>query len=959
MKSFVHLKKIKILGVLFAFGMLGMALCFLLAGQTPETFHDIIAEALVILKNNKSMELNCFWIIVFVGSFVLLIDMIRTRKKRREEKQPVFSSFSLVLLALATGMVLYYFLTMHVPLFLLTTFFLLLLSHHFLKGKEAKICLINCFLFYFFYGGLSLLNFSFHALFISKEFLLLLSFLITLCLLKLEQKKPILENCILLSQTTIPLILLNYLVDCYQYQGQEIHVPLPFFAKLFFGTLLLSFLVYNFYYLYKNWSRKEKNINQLLSFATIITIFIIHSVSMNTSAILPTDLHHTGENIQAFHQIFSKGQIPYQNYIPVSGLYSVCVGFILELCGGVMMHYNVAVAIYTTIFAILTIVLIHCHLDKKATLLLSLLFLFVNYNRVYLILISLLILLLPKLRAKKNLWLKVWIWLCFLGGLYYPVYGVSVLLGTLPFALYQMISFIRSKDGKSKLHTFRFYLEWFVVLLPIFLAVPILLHLLKHLLVYSSQSLLAEGASVFAQEVPEGLFQIFGGGQFLAKLVYYCLRYMIPALAIWIFVLLLLQFFQDCKHKKDVFKIFAHPKFFLVVSGLLLLLVGYHFTLLRADSGRLLSRTGYLIEIVCGILFFMITVRYERPNPFSAIVLGIMVAILAVLGDSPITFPNYTLQAHYTIEEDYQLIENSPLPRLGTGFVLKEDAYFTVLSKKITFQELNTLSNNAQKLLQYNPDLKFVLYGPLAAYYILDLTTTAQPSIYAIKSQEASEEFLTIIQKEKPVVGTFIANAEQSYYIYHYLMTTDDYLYAEEYEAFLPRELYQKIYGNTVGSDKRLANFTIADLGVSSSVFGNSYEALKTRFTKVQPTMQSICTRQDKLYTCTYTFSKALAKEEVDFLYLEVDTNRDLYNERAFANLLRIDFTNSDIPVKVTWGGEEIKCLLFQGKLLIALGVNSDWLLSDKEKISIQIEGIEPQYQVAISKIEFLKLKTA
>lgn len=47
-------------------------------------------------------------------------------------------------------------------------------------------------------------------------------------------------------------------------------------------------------------------------------------------------------------------------------------------------------------------------------------------------------------------WLRCWIFSCFLAGLYYPLYGGALLLGTLPSGIRMLLRAIKETDWKTE-----------------------------------------------------------------------------------------------------------------------------------------------------------------------------------------------------------------------------------------------------------------------------------------------------------------------------------------------------------------------------------------------------------------------------------------------------------------------------------------------------------------------------
>ncbi len=936
-----------------------MGVTFFMFGQTPESFYDIISESLTVYKTNKSIELKAFWIMAIIGIILLLLLFIYNKRfPKKEDEDDNIPLVKGVTASLIISIIVYFILSGNLSFPLICILFLIIISNIMIPKKEFKLLVTSCFLYYSIYATLILINVYITKITISNNLIFLFTTLISILIINLEKKYNILNKSILLFQTIIPTLLTVYLVNRYSYHNETMYLDIPIVARIFFISLILILQIYTLYFICKKYKTNEKDLNKLISISTIIAICIFNFVAdNNTSLILPNDLHHVGENILSFQQIFSFNQIPYLEYIPVSGLFSVFSGFILELIGGKLMYYGISLVIINIIFATTIILLLNKHLNKSETLLFSILFILPNYNRIYLILISILILMLPKLIENRNLWLKVWLYSCFIGGLYYPIYGVAVLVGTLPFALVQLVNYIKSTKFKKDIKKVSFYIWWAVALIPIILSIPLLFNMAKHILVYSKQSTLADGISVFGQYPLENILNIFEGHAFIKRIIFYCLRYVMPALGIWTFLIILLSEFQEKLTINKIKEKISSPKFLAITSGLSVLIVSYSYTLVRADVNRLLSRTGKLMCIICGMLLLVIFVKYLKKNISNFIIMGIFIGLIMALDFSPLTSQTNKMIHDYVVPESYKLIKNSKLPRLGNGFASPEELN-SFVNEKFSIKKMENMYDKSQELLSYDKNLKFTLYGCLGTYYIMDLPTVGQPSVHAIKSKKTSDELIEIIKKYKPVVGKNIADNVQTYYLYHWLMTTDEYLYSKKYKAFLPRELYKKIFSNEQGDNKIEAKLTKKDFTTPAVSFGKSFKTLKNIFDEQDIKYDYSCkyTSNNK-YVCDYKLNKKIKGIDSDFIYLKIDTNRDNYDERNLMNTMDIDFTNADILVSISDDNKQYaKSNLYNGQLLIPIGANNDWLLNEHDNFKITIKGIESKYKLKINQIKFLKL---
>ena len=105
-----------------------------------------------------------------------------------------------------------------------------------------------------------------------------------------------------------------------------------------------------------------------------------------------------------------------------------------------------AFSLLKIVCAAVTMGLCYYHVKGVPTLMIAALFGLNDYERPFWILPSLLILMIQPLLENRPRWIQTWILLCFLNGIYYPTYGGALLVGTFPFTLIQIYSFI--KDGE-------------------------------------------------------------------------------------------------------------------------------------------------------------------------------------------------------------------------------------------------------------------------------------------------------------------------------------------------------------------------------------------------------------------------------------------------------------------------------------------------------------------------------
>ena len=279
------------------------------------------------------------------------------------------------------------------------------------------------------------------------------------------------------------------------------------------------------------------------------------------------------------------------------------------------------------------------------------------------------------------------------------------------------------------------------------------------------------------------------------------------------------------------------------------------------------------------------------------------------------------------------------------------------------------------ELLKYDSNLSFC--GLDFSYiYVTGARTCAQPSFPAIKSESTTSECIDVLRKEKPVIFNGFFSSISQYHLYKWLMLTNEYVYSEKYDAFLPASLSNAI-GNSASNDKRLAPYDVTGVGLVANSLGRSIDTLISSFEETGVTLTSINTEQNnpasavasdsgQAITSCYSLSKSLSGSDGDFLYvdfnLDTEENGNSGSESSMGNLLKKNIENKDVFVTVRWDNDfapnaknSIQCVLGTGALLIPLGSNCIWLLNSHSTLSISVEGLPDGSSVSIQKLFLLK----
>ena len=923
-------------------------------GNNAETFNDIIIETVAYYGTNETGELSIFWCVLFVGiPILLLVQYLINRKRKSSEQNKQIKTIIGIETVINIANIMLYIVTGSFSPILVCVAILSFLDYIIYPEKEKQGLILSIITYYFLLSIATIYNNRGGTILLNSTILSIATIVINLILLGIEKKKTIINKSILCMQIFIPFLLLLYKCQRYTYQGEIYYVGIPDIARIVILSAIALMGIYAIYQTIKKWKKaSELQLKDIILATTCMIVFTVNSVSIDTSLMVPTDLHHTAEEVISYQQIIGKGQGAYVDYSPVSGLFPVLIGAVLEAFGGNITAFNLAHSIFMIIFAMITMYVLTKHLKKEDCLIVGMLFCFPSYDRTVFILLSLLILLLPKLIKNKNLWLKVWIWLCFLGGIYYPSFGGAVLVGTLPFGIIQLIGLIKENEFKEKLKTIRFYLGWILCLIPIILALPMLYNMAKHILVYSAQTNLADGISVFGQTVPESFLPYLANLKHIRVVIYYGTRYMIPIASVWLLVMILVKAMKNSKIKQEI----KGERFFALSSAIITLLISYTATIVRCDEGTILSRPTYVIVPIVGILLFLIIKKYVKQNIASYILIGIIAGLALILGNSPVSKLDSKFLYAYSVSDNYEIITEEltqKYPRLGNGFILKKDK-----------EMFEGYYNRANELLKYDENLKFLAWGKLGVYYTLDLTTVGQPSLYAAKDINTHQEIIDAIKEQKPVIGMDLSTSVLNYYLYNWLLITDEYVYDENYEAFLPVKLFEKIYGNaTKPTDKREISLYATDVGRVSNSLGKSLDTLKERMEQldIEVTKNDIGLTKNNVYQYNLNFNKEIDAKSADFMYLEFDIDGEVYDsgQSKLKKIFSKQHPNDGIYVIASWGEEEkesILSILGDGKLLIPLGTNVNWFLNNHKDISLSIRNIDKK--INIKNVCFYKLQT-
>lgn len=920
----------------------------------PQKFSDIIIETLATTGTQKSGELQLFWCLLLLGSCLLSLILIFLRRSCLVPRfllnfQAVWGKFQekyippyVFLLILPCIVRFVFYKSWNAGL--LISIVILFLAYILFK-KQYKEILLTFILLY--YCTVSLFTVISHYSVkgnISTNMIYaitLLSSFIILGICILAKKENWITTGIYLYQLVIPFLLAVFLIDTYLYKETLIHIPYAPFYYIFFAILWVICEVTVVILCKKR--------DKLIAITTPMLIFIYHSFSAAPMYAQP-DQHHHGEQMIPWQQVFSLGQKLYTEYTPISGLFPMVSGTIQNVfLNGTVSDYSPAVSITMVIFCAITMLLLARHTGNVWALVFSVVFSLPCYNRQYMVLPVLLFLTLPELLKRKRAWLISYVLCCFLAGLYYPLFGAALLIGLLPLAIWQLITYVKSGMLSSQLKQPAFYASLLICLIPVFAALPLLFNMLKHTLIYSSQTVLADGISLYGQSAPDNFLSYLSNDN-LRNSCYLFVRFFLPMAGIWLLLYVLLKYILLTKHTFTGILHVTNPSLlFGFLAGIVTLAVSYSYTLVRADYNMLLSRTAPVLIAIVGMLLPALIISYGKvfSSPFLTLVLAISFSLPfllytkvadmkfpnmwvypdgdadTVFDDSARLFTFYTVPEGFLRAEDLELSDKSA-SILGEGFMVADQVDYINRYEKVI--------QNCERIQENTTYLGFDGQG---FYYFTDAKACATGFIPAAKGYEAQQAILEVAQKNPPVI--FLINAESNYYIY-YWMLENGYQYRAEDAAFYPSALYEKLFPDE--QPDNYLDYYQGEYGYNllftPASFGNSYASLKPLFTDELDILSDLVAYD--MFT-SYTWKGKISGTDYDFLYLKLSPDKNSDNPNTFSDgQLVVSFETTDNAEN---GNSQrlqtVTCTIKDGILLIPMGMNPNWLLSDISSIQLQI----------------------
>ncbi|HAF26626.1 MAG TPA: hypothetical protein DCG85_04840 [Lachnospiraceae bacterium] len=972
--------------VILAF-IASMILLPLVSTQIEQVFSDFIIENTALSGLNKSGELSLFWVITIFG-VVLLFLLWKLFPAKKEETPPEYmtgleamrSYIPLFCSLLPFLVYLFFFGKICLPLLFLTGIsgIGLFMEYKLPYGKARAFSCRFYFMYILTYYAIMSLStlaaFFIPAFSLSHYGLIIASLLLTVIFCGLTMigdgdKK--LRIIYLFEQILIPLLFFVYLTDRYEYKGEIIKIPFAPMYYVFFILLMGISTVLLILHARKQLHSQSLSGRpvHLVSVITPMLIFAYHSYSACPLYAQP-DQHHHGEQMIPWRQIFTLSQTPYKEYTPVSGLFPLFNGGINHIfLRGTVTDYPASISIMMVIICLLTIYLVYKHTDSCFALIIAVMYTLPCYNRQYLVLPSLLLLSLPSLIKKRTLWCISWLSVSLAGGLYYPLFGAAVMIGTLPILIYQVRNMIKEGDIKKDIKKPGYIAAISALLIIIAALSPMLIRMLKHTLTFSSQTVEADGIPLFTQVAPEK-FMPWLNTDILKNTLYLSFRFVLPMLGIWFFCLAFHRMSLRIKDFGSDLK--EHiPILHIMISGALVLAISYTYTLVRADEGEILSRTSKIF--VALITVFLASAIHSfgkgihdcrRLSLALGVALSIPYAIYSCNGDlkNPGMWVYPDGAAELLLDDDQKLFYSYEVPDnfirtselnigdkykalIGDGFMVDDQVHY-----------INDYARVIEKVEEVSPGIGFMGLDGLGFYDYLGVKCPASGFTEAARSYEAQREYYDQAMAQDPAIRpvVFSVHPMENYYFFRW-MIEDGYIYSKEDNAFFPGELYEKLYASV--PDDSLWREDLADVsdntdfGLSASSFSKSIKSLRPLLSeKGELSIGGPEGVKDSL-------PELINGSECDVMYVGFNWTKPELSDNC-----KLIISWKDASGREHEGAIASADITSRQGLLIPIGMNLSWYLSDIDDVNLSIwksDLSECLYETTYKKLRSEDVSTA
>ena len=948
------------------FGVLVMAISIevlsLFTDLKYQVFDDMILKGTAETGAKTSWELTVFWVSLLLGIFsIVIFSFIKKKELNKKFKENIkldLVGYGIFIIPIF----LFLILTQAISFFYFIMALIYILLSLFIEEKEKRYkSLILLILIYFSTLSLKALTDKLikkveiipHD---SIYLMTLLLFIIIFYYLKKNSFKN-LDKLILYFQFPLPLILLTYFTNKYEYNNEFIKIAFSRRYKAVIIFFIVYFTIINLVE-YKNKIKNLKKTTPLITLSTVILIFIIHFY-VEPKFVHYGDFWHWGEESIIWHQIFEKKLILFDEYMGTTGLFPMLLGLIQYiLFKGSSLSYLPSLAITNIIWMSIIGTAIYFLIKTDFVLFIALFLVFPQYNRTHMLMLSLFVLSNSELIKQRIQWIQIYGLLSILSVFYYPINGVAVVLGGAGFSLIQIYFAIKEKEY---LKTFKSKLFWFwniVLILPVIFSLKNSLKLIKIISLLSSSSVLADGRA--GKFIAEDWFMKYIINQNLKDNIWNIFVLLLIASPILISMYFLCIYLLK---KGNILEKIKKPEFFILTFSIIAVSINCTYSVMRINRNVDFYRNGPVIIIFMTIMIIFLYKYGNRYISHNAKIMFISICILIgnISAEQMTKFDVISfgreyknIKKSYKVDNNFEYVNGGELDisKLGIGFLEKNALEKLTIHKEI----LNKIVYKDERVwFMYDREMQ----------KIFDLKSpTRMDSPFLTTSLKSTEANLAVM-KELPIYMTDLKVGR--YYTYRWAIDNKYALIDYKGTQFWIRpDRYKEIFGDIEKAEQYLIdNFPKQNLDYIAFSLGNSMKSLKKlmKDSKEYDTaslqiegegIEFLTQKKVKIKDTNNSYIDIVLPEIVngnkyDFLYLELSSDYQINKNQRIQILWETD----KYPMK-----ENISIVLEDknGKLLIPMGSHPAWLYSNVTKIRLKFVNMKADTIIDIQKIEFMRL---
>ena len=920
--------------------------------EIPQIYNDFYIYSTfdsleVIHELNFRMFLYPFSIIMLI-----VIEFIKIKNNKFDLSYKSCKEYKYnILLLIIPILVLFVF----TEIFDIFSFFVVVSSIYIYMNYKEKAIYFPVLVFismYFFKSLFIILNFLFEIK-ISIFSIYLLSFVFSIFsfnLLISDSNKKLIKF-ILLLQIFIPFNILMFTINKYNYRGEIIYFYNEHFKfQLIIWIIFLFLFIWNIILIFKS---KVTSIKYSITLPTIISISIgniynsgnlyyngLHLFgNLIPSAIIPNDWWHYADESMYWYQLFNLKQRLFEDISPISGLFSFVYSFFHNIIlDGYISQANFAAILMIIVYIIIIAILLYKKTNSLFTFFIFHYFvgIFFGYSRNYLILPIMLLLSSQKLIDRKGFWIPIWIFCVFLYGLYYPSYGVGIMIASVPFGIIQLFLYIKKKEYFKDIKNIYFYFVWLIVIASIIISAPLLLKILKWILLQAGQTKYVDGIRLFGQNSPSFLFPYINSN-YIKDNIYYIVRILIPIISELIVLHMFIKFIM--KNKNNIAEKLNSSAFFIFTFFIIFIPFISFTTFIRQDINTLASRIGALLVPLLSVIIPMTVLFYCKNvfvNKYKYVMLSILFSIVILMRPPNFNYNSYVFSNIIDISQDMELIDEELLkdfPILGKGFIPNNNKNELLSKGKLT------------KSIIHDDDSIFLDgYGWFLLANIIDRKLYITASSLFIQSTKFNEFALNKLNNKKPAL--FLGFP----LFYPWLVKNEYKICPENDVIFLRPDRFEEFYGKAHHSNDMSNSYYYqgyygrfrqwykeVPYRNKAKALGRSINELEKYFTNQFSLIDNNLSNNNLPYLnvdneLEINFNKEISGNDFDYLYLELEPMKNiLFNS-----------------ITVYWGDDneeysEEKSITFDtekiNKYLIPIGMMNLWRFNKNSKLKIVFDN--------------------